>query len=171
MIWFVLASMAVMAMYVAAVILREGITYSISATYYKLERPGWFSGCVAASGVLVLPPVLELGDPYWSFLGFIGVGGMLFVAFAPNFKEELEGKVHMASAVCCVTGSQLWVLANMPWILIAWAGWIIYTLIYMSYNVSGSLWYDFRGSKPMFWVEMVSLFTVYTCLIIKYFTS
>ena len=87
MIWFVLASMAVMAMYVAAVILREGVPYSVSATYYKLERPGWFSGCIAASAVFVLPPVLELGDPAWSFLGFIGVGGMLFVAFAP----ELQG--------------------------------------------------------------------------------
>ena len=92
---------------------------------------------------------------------------MLFVAFAPSFKEDLEGKVHMASAICCVAGSQLWVLANMPWILIAWAGWIIYTLIHMSYNVSGSLWYDFRRSKTMFWVEMVSLFTVYARLIIK----
>lgn len=57
MIWFVLASMAVMAMYVAAVILREGVPYSVSATYYKLEHPGWFSGCIAASAVLVLPPV------------------------------------------------------------------------------------------------------------------
>lgn len=40
MIWFVLASMAIMAMYVAAVILREGVPYSVSATYYKLERTG-----------------------------------------------------------------------------------------------------------------------------------
>ena len=170
MIWFVLASMAVMVMYVAAVILREGVPYSVSATYYKLEHSRWFSGCIALSAVLVLPPVLEVGDPAWSFLGFIGVGGMLFVAFAPNFKEELEGKVHMTSAVCCVVGSQLWVLANMPWLLIAWACWIIYTLIYMSYNVSGNLWHDFRRSKPIFCVEMVSLFTVYASLIIKCIT-
>lgn len=40
MTWFVLASMAVMAMYVATVILMEGVPYLVSATYYKLERTG-----------------------------------------------------------------------------------------------------------------------------------
>ena len=166
MIWFVLASMAVMAMYVTAVIEREGIPYSISATYYKLDSPEWFGACMAMAGFAVLPPVLELGNPEWNFLGFIGVGGMLMISVAPNFKEELEGKVHMASAVCCVAGSQLWVLVNQPWMLSLWLAWIIYTIIFMSKHVTGSLWYDFRCSKPMFWVEIVSLITVYSSLIL-----
>ena len=39
MIWLVILSMLVMAAYTAAVCIKQkGVPYSISATYYKLER-------------------------------------------------------------------------------------------------------------------------------------
>ena len=162
-------SFLVMAAYTAAVCVKQkGVPYSISATFYKLQHPYWFMAAMWATAGLLMPAALETSKSGTEFLAFLACAGMIFVGAAPNFREELEGKVHMLGAVVCVVASQLWVAFNCWWVLIpVWLAFIVYTVIGMSKRVSDSIWQDFVSTKPMFWCEIAALAATYIVIMFR----
>lgn len=162
-------SFLVIAAYTAAVCVKQkGVPYSISATFYKLQHPYWFMAAMWATAGLLMPAALETGKSGTEFLAFLACAGMIFVGAAPNFREELEGKVHMLGAVVCVVASQLWVAFNCWWVLIpVWLAFIVYTVIGMSKRVSDSIWQDFVSTKPMFWCEIAALAATYIVIMFR----
>lgn len=169
MVWLVILSMLVMAAYTAAVCIKaKGVPYSISATYYKLQHPYWFMAAMWVTAGLLMPAVLEASKLGTEFLAFLACAGMLFVGAAPNFREELEGKVHMSGAVVCVVASQLWVAFNCWWILLpVWGAYLTYTIISVSRQKQGVFLYKFLQTKPMFWVEITALSATYVAIAFK----
>ncbi len=161
----VIISLLVIASYTAAVCIKQkGIPYSISATFYKLKHSYWFMAAMWSTAGLLMPAVLDISKPGTEFLAFLACAGMIFVGAAPNFKEEMEGKVHMSGAVICVVASKLWVgCTSIWWVLIpvwiGFAGYILYGLFKHSDFFRGNIY--FIQSKPMFWCEVGALATTY----------
>lgn len=168
MTYLIILSILVIAAYTAAVCIKQkGVPASISATFYKLEHKYWFMATMWLTAGLLMPAILEVSKPNTEFLAFIALVGMFLVGAAPNFKEESEGKVHTAGAVLCIVGSQVWIACNSAWCLFVWAAYVIYTIIGMTKHVSDSFVSDFLWTKPMFFVEVTALMTVYlSCFIL-----
>lgn len=62
--------------------------------------------------------------------------------------------------------SQIWVGCNSWYWLLLWAGFIAYMAISMKKHRTGNFISDFIKRKPMFWIEVISLLTVYlTCIL------
>lgn len=168
MIYLVIISMLVIAAYAAAVCIKQnGVPASISATFYKLEHPYWFLATMWMTAGLLMPAILEISKPGTEFLAFLACVGMILVGAAPHFKESFEGKVHIAGAILCIVGSQAWVACNFAWCLLVWIAYIIYTIIMMVRHVPDSFISDFLWTKPMFWIEITALVSVYlSCFIL-----
>lgn len=162
MTYLTVLSLLVIATYTLAVCLKQPcIPYSISATFYKLAHPYWFMAAMWLTAGLLMPAVLEVSKPNTEWMAFLACVGMFLVGAAPNFKDSFEGKVHIAGAVLCVAGSQLWVACNCPWALMVWGAWLAYTVAYMFRHVSVSIVSDFIRTRPMFWVEVAALSATY----------
>lgn len=151
---------------IAVCIKAKGVPYSISATFYKLEHPYWFLATMWLTAGLLMPSILEASKPGTEFLAFLACVGMFMVGAAPNFKEEFEGKIHLAGALMCVVGSQLWVAFNAWYMLVVWLGYIGYTALYIVKEKEGNFWYKFYQSRPMFWVEIAALIATYLTTIL-----
>lgn len=166
MIYLVLISILVITAYTIAVCVKQkGIPYSISATFYKLEHPYWFMGTMWLTSGLLMPAILETSNPNTDFLAALAIFGMMMVGAAPNFKEKYEGRIHIAGAIMCIFGSQLWVMFNQPWSLVVWIPYILYTIIRMLQIKSDSIITRFIGTKPMFWIEIVALISTYISIL------
>lgn len=161
--WVLIAlSLLVISIYTVAVCIKQkGISYSISATFFKLNHPYWFMATMWLTAGLLMPSILEVSKPGTEFLAFLSCVGMFMVGAAPNFKEEFEGKIHLAGALMCVIGSQLWVAFNAWYMLVVWLAYIGYTALFMVKEKEGGFWYKFYQSKPMFWVEITALLSTY----------
>ena len=97
-----IASFAILLSY----ILYAGTAESLSATYYKVKKPYLFQLALGLTGFLMMVYLLDMTAGKWyQFLSFFATSALIFVAFAPDYKQMLEGKVHVAaamvSAVCC----------------------------------------------------------------------
>ena len=137
--------MLIIASYTAAVCIKQkGVLASISATFYRLEHKNWFMATTWLTAGLLMPAILEVSRPDTEFLAFLACAGMFLVGAAPNFKEDFEGDIHELGAICCIVGSQLWVM----------------------FNVSDSVIADFYRTKPMFWVEIAALLATYMSVFI-----
>ena len=81
-------------------ILYAGVAESLSATYYKVKKPYLFQIALGLTGFLMMLNLLEMTVGKWyQFLSFFATSALIFVAFAPKFKDILEGKVHVAAAM------------------------------------------------------------------------
>ena len=81
-------------------ILYAGIAESLSATYYKVKKPYLFQVALGLTGFLMMIYLLEITAGKWyQFLSFFATSALIFVAFAPDYKQMLEGKVHVAAAM------------------------------------------------------------------------
>ena len=81
-------------------ILYAGTAESLSATYYKVKKPYLFQLALGLTGFLMMIYLLEITAGKWyQFLSFFATSALIFVAFAPKFKDILEGKVHVAAAM------------------------------------------------------------------------
>ena len=77
-----------------------GTDKSLSATYYKVKKPYLFQIALGLTGFLMMLNLLEITAGKWyQFLSFFSTSALIFVAFAPDFKQMLEGKVHVAAAM------------------------------------------------------------------------
>lgn len=159
-------SMAVIAAYVVAACIRKGgIPASISSTFYVLKSPWWFTLCMYATALPLLPVLLGASDDVVQPMAFLAAAGMLLIGAAPHFREDFEHKIHTAGAATCLAFSQLWVMFMSPWFLLAWALWIAYTAISMVRWWNGRFKDSFLLTKPLFWVEIVALGTTYAALL------
>ena len=169
----VLSSLLLITAYTAVVSYKSGgIPSSISVTFYRLKHPYWFCAVMWLTAGLLMPAILEVSTPGTEWIAFLGCAGMLLVGVAPNFREEFEGKVHTAGAIITMLSSQVWVAFHAPLLLTAWALWLVYTMYsifgYMDdaqeqrgFTADGDFMEGFYESKPLFWVEIVSLTTTY----------
>ena len=116
-----------------------------------------------AMGLPVL--TMEASSENSQFLVFLSVVGMIVLGVSPNFKGSQKVS-HCIGAGMSLIFSQIWVGCNAWYWLFLWAGFIAYMAISMSEHWTGNFISDFIKRKPMFWIEVISLLTVYlTCLI------
>ena len=81
-------------------ILYAGTAESLSATYYKIKKPYLFQLALGITGFLMMVYLLDLTAGKWyQFLSFFATSALIFVAFAPDFKQMFEGKVHVGAAM------------------------------------------------------------------------
>ena len=81
-------------------ILYAGVAESLSATYYKVKKPYLFQLALGLTGFLMMLNLLEMTAGKWyQFLSFFATSALIFVAFAPDYKQMLEGKVHVGAAM------------------------------------------------------------------------
>ena len=166
MILLVLMSFILIAGYVLAMIKRgKEIPYSISDTYYALTHRFWFGLCMIGSGASLLPAAFDASTENSRFLVFLAVLGIVISGVSPNFKGS-QKTVHSIGAAMSLILSQIWVGCNSWYWLLLWAGFIAYMVISMSERWTGNFISDFIRRKPMFWIEVISLLTVYlTCIL------
>lgn len=161
----ILLSLAVILTYVGVMVSREGIPYSISATYYSLKHKAWFGITMWLTSLLLMPAILDRTPETMQFSAFLMCAGLLFVGAAPNFKEEYENKIHVAGTCVSAVSSQIWIVAMQPWLLLAWAPWFAYIGFRLLKERNGDIWTSFVACKPLFWAEAVAFGMVYCGLI------
>lgn len=153
MMWI---SFAIIFSYLAFVILRFGIPYSISDTYYLLGKHGWlFQLALAATAFTALPMLIDNSSENTKFLAFFACSGLMFVAAAPLFKLELEGKVHYTSAVICCVSLVLWQVFNTSWIVPL----VAFALVFIPM---------IKDKKYTWWLEIATIASTYASLIAFY---
>ena len=130
-------------------ILYAGVADSLSATYYKVKKPYLFQLALGLTGFLMMVYLLNMTAGKWyQFLSFFATSALIFVAFAPDYKNMLEGKVHVAAAMTsAVTALALIVLMGYWYVPI------------LPFLVSILLIKKF-GNKT-YWLEMVCFASIY----------
>ena len=89
-------------------ILYAGVAESLSATYYKVKKPYLFQIALGLTGFLMMIYLLDVTAGKWyQFLSFFATSALIFVAFAPDYKNMLEGKVHNVNAYISAFASVL----------------------------------------------------------------
>lgn len=102
-----------------------GIPVSLSATYYLLGNRGWlFQAFMVLTAATLFPVWVEHSGNGHEWMAFLACASLLFVASAPCFKLELEGKVHYTSAVVCCVCAVSWQLAEGLWDVTLWCAFI-----------------------------------------------
>ena len=135
-------------------ILYAGTAESLSATYYKVKKPYLFQIALGLTGFLMMIYLLEMTAGKWyQFLSFFATSALIFVAFAPKFKDILEGKVHVAAAmVSAIAALTLIVLMGY---------WYVPILPFLVSILIIKKW----GNKT-YWLEMVCFSSIYLTAII-----
>lgn len=148
-----IVSIVILSYYLAFVIAKFGIPKSISETYYLLGKHGWlFQVTLFSVAFLVVPTLIDRSSENTRFLAFLACAGLAFVAAAPLFKMELEGKVHYVSAAICCVGLVLWQVFN--------ACWIIPLLCFLTVLIP-----MVKDKKYMWWLEIAAIVSAYVSLI------
>ena len=131
-----------------------GVDKSLSATYYKVSKPYLFQIALGLGGFLMMLNLLEMTAGKWyQFLSFFAPAALIFVAFAPDFKQMLEGKVHVAAAmVSAISALTLIVLMGY---------WYVPILPFLVSILLIKKW----GNKT-YWLEMVCFVSIYLTTII-----
>lgn len=112
---FTIISALLIANYTAAVCIKgKGVPYSISETYYKIDHKLWFGVTMVMTAFPLMPAILEVTLDSYQFTAFLACSGMIATGIAPNFREGIEKRVHMAGAVLCLLFSQVWVGLTCP---------------------------------------------------------
>lgn len=162
----IISALLIAAYTVAVCIKCKGIPYSISETYYKISHKAWFGVTMILTACLLMPAILEITPDSYQFTAFLACVGLIMVGVAPNFREGIDRKIHTTGAVLCLVFSQVWVGLTLPWMLLLWAGYLVYTAIGLKSNWNGYFTSTFLSTKPMFWVEITALVAIYVTLLI-----
>ena len=136
-------------------ILYAGVAESLSATYYKVKKPYLFQVALGLGGFLMMIYLLEITAGKWyQFLSFFATSALIFVAFAPDYKRILEGKVHTVNAYISAGSSVL--------LLVLMGYWYVPILPFLVSILLIKKW----GNKT-YWLEMVCFASIYlTAMII-----
>ena len=131
-----------------------GTDKSLSATYYKVKKPYLFQIALGLGGFLMMIYLLDVTAGKWyQFLSFFATSALIFVAFAPDFKQMLEGKVHVAAAmVSAIAALTLIVLLGY---------WYVPILPFLVSILIIKKW----GNKT-YWLEMVCFASIFITSII-----
>ena len=132
-------------------ILYAGVAESLSATYYKVKKPYLFQLALGITGFLMMIYLLDITAGKWyQFLSFFATSALIFVAFSPDFKRMLEGKVHAVSAYVSAGASVLLLVLMGFWYIPA----ITLTLAMKPVN------------NRTYWLEMGCFSAIYITLLI-----
>ena len=135
-------------------ILYAGTAESLSATYYKVKKPYLFQLALGLTGFLMMIYLLDLTAGKWyQFLSFFATSALIFVAFAPDYKQMLEGKVHVAAAMVSAVAS----LA----LIVLMGYWYVPVLPFLA-----SVFIIRKWGNKTFWLEMVCFASIYLTAII-----
>ena len=131
-----------------------GIDKSLSATYYKVSKPYLFQIALGLGGFLMMLSLLDMTAGKWyQFLSFFATSALIFVAFAPDYKRMLEGKVHVGAAmVSAISALTLIVLLGY---------WYVPILPFLV-----SILLIKRFGNKTYWLEMVCFASIYLTTII-----
>lgn len=128
---------------------KFGWTKDISSTYYALGDKGWlFQTTLTILSALMLIPLMELRESSFKLFEFLIVGGVMFVAVAPNFKVNLEGPVHKVSAL--VAGVSFVIVATLMGL------WFLPLAL-----VSVALLIAVKIGNPVLWLETMLVYGIF----------
>ena len=137
-------------------ILYAGVAESLSATYYKVKKPYLFQLALGLTGFLMMIYLLDVTAGKWyQFLSFFATSALIFVAFAPDYKRMLEGKVHTVNAYVSA-GASVLLLALMGY-------WYVPILPFLVSVFLIKKW----GNKT-YWLEMVCFASIFITSIIHH---
>ena len=130
-------------------ILYAGVAESLSATYYKVKKPYLFQIALGLTGFLMMIYLLDVTAGKWyQFLSFFATSALIFVAFAPDYKRMLEGKVHTVNAYISAGSSVL--------LLVLMGYWYVPILPFLVSILLIKKW----GNKT-YWLEMVCFASIF----------
>ena len=114
-----LAVSTVLALSLICMSMQKGLPESLSAVYYKFGKNGWvFQLFLYMTAMSLLPVWIEVSE--YTFLPFLACSSLLFVAGAPCFKAEFQGKIHYTSALLCCIAAVLWQILEGLWDVTLW---------------------------------------------------
>ena len=135
-------------------ILYAGVAESLSATYYKVKKPYLFQLALGLTGFLMMIYLLDVTAGKWyQFLSFFATSALIFVAFAPDYKRMLEGKVHTVNAYISAGSSVI--------LLVLMGFWYVPILPFLVSILLIKKW----GNKT-YWLEMVCFASIFITAII-----
>ncbi|MFV0391310.1 MAG: hypothetical protein ACK5KP_05425 [Paludibacteraceae bacterium] len=135
-------------------ILYAGVAESLSATYYKVKKPYLFQIALGLTGFLMMVYLLDLTAGKWyQFLSFFATSALIFVAFAPDYRQMLEGKVHADSAYVSAVASVV--------LIVLFGCWYIPVSL-----LSIALLISFQFKNRIFWLEMACFGSVFLTILI-----
>ena len=135
-------------------ILYAGVAESLSATYYKVKKPYLFQIALGLTGFLMMLNLLEMTAGKWyQFLSFFSTSALIFVAFAPDYKQMLEGKVHTVNAYISAGSSVL--------LLVLMGFWYVPILPFLV-----SIFLIKKWGNKTYWLEMVCFASIFITAII-----
>lgn len=146
----ILTSLLVISVYLVSYVCHCGLPTSVSSTYYNTHHKWLLPVVLGVSIATAIVPFFDLTPDYWRFLVFLIVAGIMFIAAAPAFRQEFEGKVHTGAAITAGVSAVAWlaILSGFPWIAIA--------------GVIGAV-IDWK--HKVFWIEVCILLNLYVALI------
>ena len=137
-------------------ILYAGVAESLSATYYKVKKPYLFQFALGMTGFLMMIYLLDMTAGKWyQFLSFFATSALIFVAFAPDYKNMLEGKVHVGAAMTSAVAALALIALMGYWyvpILPALAAFFIIK----------------KYGNKTYWLEMVCFSSIYITTLLYY---
>ena len=137
-------------------ILYAGVAESLSATYYKVKKPYLFQLALGLAGFLMMIYLLDVTAGKWyQFLSFFATSALIFVAFAPDYKQMLEGKVHVAAAMVSAVAS----LA----LIVLMGYWYVPVLPFLA-----SVFIIRKCGNKTYWLEMVCFASIFITAILEY---
>lgn len=153
--------------YNAVVLLLFGVPKSLSMTYYLFKDrqnilKALFPCMMTLLGSFLMPCWIEMSEgSNFQFLSFLSAASLLFVAFAPAFKEsDLENMVHQVSAYCCAAFAMLWIILVTPyWYVILIVLGVIAAIAIVTKTVKSSY---------IYWLEMVAFISTFISIVAYY---
>ena len=137
-------------------IIYAGVAESLSATYYKVKKPYLFQVALGLAGFLMTIYLLDMTAGKWyQFLSFFATSALIFVAFAPDYKQMLEGKVHVGAAMT----SAIAVLA----LIVLMGYWYVPILPALT-----AFFIIKRYGNKTYWLEMVCFSSIYLTALLEY---
>lgn len=148
--FLVVSSVTALVLLCLSVLAGKRVPVSLSESYYALGRYGWvFQLLLAGASFTLLPVWISVTDNGHEWMAFLSCAALLFVAAAPCFRMEMEGKVHYtAAAVCCVC-AVLWQISEEMWDVTLWLSFL-----------GGMLSLQWRD-KWCWWLECSVILSVY----------
>ena len=135
--------------------LYAGTAESLSATYYKVKKPYLFQLALGLTGFLMMIYLLDITAGKWyQFLSFFATSALIFVAFAPDYKQMLEGKVHVGAAMVSAFSS----LA----LIVLMGYWYVPILPALT-----ALFIIKKYGNKTYWLEMVCFGSIYLSFVLK----
>lgn len=153
--------------YNAVALLLFGVPKSLSMTYYLFKERNNLLKCLFPAmmtmlGIFLMPCWIEISEgSNFQFLSFLSAAALLFVAFAPAFKEsDLENTVHQVSAYLCAAFAMLWIILVTPY-------WYV-ILIVLAIIATAAIVTKTVKSSYIYWLEMVAFGSTFITIVMYY---